>query len=109
MKKKDVLLLCAILALALVIFFVLFLIYRGSGEVVVVKVGGEEYARLPLNKDTELIIEGVGGTNLLVVKDGKAFISEASCPDRVCVHMGYASEIKTVVCMPNEVTVSIEN
>lgn len=108
MKKKDLILLCVILALALTVYLVLFLIYKDSGEVVVVRVSGEEYARLPLNEDTELIIDGSGGTNLLVIKDGQAFISEASCPDRICVHTGVASEIKTIVCMPNEVTVSIE-
>ena len=108
MKKKDIILLCVILSLALAISCVFFLFYRGRGDVVVVRVSGEEYARLPLSEDAEFTIDGVGGTNLLVIKDGKAFISEASCPDHICVRTGAASELKTIVCIPNEVTVSIE-
>ncbi|MBR2613326.1 MAG: NusG domain II-containing protein, partial [Clostridia bacterium] len=49
-----------------------------------------------------------GGTNLLIIKDGKAYISEATCPDLVCVHTGHADELKSIVCLPNRVTVSIE-
>ena len=81
----------------------------GTGSEVVVRVDGEEYARLPLDKDTELLIESDRGSNLLVVKDGRAYISEATCPDLICVHTGYADELKSVVCLPNKVTVSIEN
>ena len=44
----------------------------------------------------------------MVIKDKKAYISEASCPDMICVHTGYADELKSIVCVPNGVTVSIE-
>ena len=108
MTKNDIILLIAILVVSLVLLSVFAVLYIGNGEEVVVKVNGEEYARLPLDKDTELLIEGVGGTNLLVIKDGKAYISEASCPDLICVRTGYADELKSVVCLPNKVTVSIE-
>jgi hypothetical protein len=43
-----------------------------------------------------------------VIKDGRAYISEATCPDLICVRTGYADELKSIVCLPNEVTVSIE-
>ena len=108
MNKNDIILLCVILAAAIVTVGILSLIFLRTGDVAVVRVNGEEYARLPLDKDTELLIEGVGGTNLLVIKDGKAFVTEATCPDLVCVHMGYANEIAPIACKPNMVTVSIE-
>ena len=65
--------------------------------------------RLPLAKDTEMRIEGYGGGyNILVINDGRAYIKEASCPDLVCVHTGHADELKSVVCAPNRVVISIE-
>lgn len=109
MRKSDLLLLSSVLAIALIIFGTCAAIYLGKGETVVVRVDGEEYARLPLNEDAELLIEGVnGGTNLLIIEDGKAYIREATCPDLVCVHTGHADELKSIVCLPNRVTVSIE-
>lgn len=109
MRKSDIILLCSVLLSALAIFGICATFTLGKGETVVIRVDGEEYARLPLDEDAELLIEGVnGGTNLLIIKDGKAYISEATCPDLVCVHTGHADELKSIVCLPNRVTVSIE-
>ncbi len=109
MKKTDIILLVAIVLVAAIALTVTYLVLDGSGDTVVVTVDGEEYARLPLNKDTELTITSDNGTNVLVIKDGKAFISEASCPDKICVKTGNADEIKSIVCLPNKVTVRVES
>lgn len=108
MRKSDIILLCSILAIAICVFGAVAFFTLGKGEVVVIRVDGKEYARLPLDEDAELLIEGNGGSNLLVIKNGEAYISEATCPDLICVHTGKADEMKTVVCLPNRVTVSIE-
>ncbi|MBQ9113212.1 MAG: NusG domain II-containing protein [Clostridia bacterium] len=108
MKKNDIILLLCVLLLCSVIFVVVFFAMGNSGDTAVVTVDGEEYARLPLEEDTELLISTERGTNLLVIEDGKAFIKEASCPDKVCVRTGAATEIRTVVCLPNRVTVTVE-
>lgn len=109
MKRNDIILLMSLLLAACTLFVFFSSLYLGKGEEVVVKINGEEYARLPLNSDTELLIESDKGTNLLVIKDGKAFISDASCNDLICVKTGYANELKSIVCLPNKVTVSIES
>ena len=110
MKRNDWILLAAFLAVGLLALSILYLIFGGSGSMAVVTVGGEEVLRLPLDKDTEVMIQGAnGGSNLLVIKDGQAFFREASCPDKVCVHTGVASELKSVVCAPNTVVLLIEN
>ena len=108
MRKSDIILLCAILCGALLVLGICGALMLGKGNEVVVRVDGEEYARLPLEKDAELLIESEKGSNLLVIKDGRAYISEATCPDLICVRTGYADELKSIVCLPNEVTVSIE-
>ena len=108
MKKTDILLLAAILLIATIALGVTYLVLAKKGDTVVVTVDGEQYARLPLNEDTELVIVSESGTNTLVIKDGMAYISEASCPDKICVKTGDANEIKSIVCLPNKVTVSVE-
>lgn len=109
MKKNDLILLCALLASAAILLALFAFLFLGKGSEVVVRVDGKEYARLPLAKDSELVISTEYGSNTLVIKDGKAYISEASCPDLVCVHTGHADELKSIVCLPNRLTVSIEN
>lgn len=109
MKKSDLILLISLLSLSLLAFLVIFAFFGNSGEVAVVTVNGEEVARLPLAEDTELLIEGVGGTNRLVIKNGTAFLTEATCPDKICVNTGAASSLRSIVCVPNRVVITIES
>ena len=108
MKKKDIILLVSLVIAGALLLALFSAITRDTGEIVLVLVDGEEYARLPLGEDAELIIEGVGGTNTLVIKDGEAYMTHADCPDLLCVKSGKATELKTIVCLPHRVTVSIE-
>ena len=50
-----------------------------------------------------------GGTNILVIEDGYAWMSEANCPDHICVRQGkihYTGQV--ITCLPNRLTVTIE-
>ena len=107
-KKKilaDVLLICALLAVALSVFLITEL-SRGEGAEVVVSIDGEEVARYPLDEDGEYSLNG--GTNIMVVSEGEAYIREASCPDGLCVGQGRISRTgQTVVCLPNRLMLEI--
>lgn len=109
MHRRDLLLIGGILVAA-VICLCIFRFTARDGDVVVVYVDNVEYARLPIDKDTELVIQGVdSGTNRLIIKDNKAYICEASCPDKICVNTGTISvENEMIVCLPNRVAVVIE-
>ena len=49
-----------------------------------------------------------GGYNLLVIKGGEAYISEASCPDGICSsHRPIKHEGRTIVCLPNKVVITV--
>lgn len=82
---------------------------QNVGAQVVVTVDGEEYGRYFLSEDTEVPIELDGvTTNLLVIKDGEADMTEADCPDKLCVHQKAISKNQeTIVCLPNKVVVEI--
>jgi hypothetical protein len=108
MKKNDIILLICIIAACAVCFSVAWALFSGTGDTVVVTVDGEEYARLPLDEDTELTIQTPNGSNTLTVRDGQAFISDADCPDKICVRTGNATELKNIVCLPHKLTVRIE-
>lgn len=109
LKKQDGILILALLVTAAVFFLGYRFWNRESPEEVVVYVGEQEYARFSVGEDTELLIETENGTNRLMIKEGEADVTEASCPDKICVHQSPISETgETIVCMPNRVIVTIE-
>ena len=60
-----------------------------------------------------LTINGVyplnGGSNILVIENGEAWLSEADCPDHLCVKMGKIRyNGQTITCLPNRLTVTVE-
>lgn len=108
LKKADIILIL-ILALVAAAAGIFMLASRHAGGEVVVTIDGVETMRLPLDEDTEVLLGEGEDTNLLVIKDGHAAITEASCPDCVCVRTGeiqYAGQ--TIVCLPHKLVVSIE-
>ena len=108
MKKNDILLLCIALAVAAVIFALCLVFVGNDGAYAVITVDGEEYARLPLDEDTELLVKTEYGENLVVVNDGEVYVSEADCPDKVCMSTGSATELRSIVCLPHRLTVTVE-
>ena len=81
------------------------------GKYVLVTVSGQEYTKVPLVNAVSLTIDiekdGVV-TNILHVENGAAFITDAECPDKLCVKQGKISRLnETIVCLPNEVVVTV--
>lgn len=108
MKKNDWILISVIafLALALVVFLN---VSRHTGAYAVVSVDKSEVKRLSLFRDATYRIEGVGGYNELVIEGGEAYLSDADCPDKLCMKMGRISkEGQSIICLPHRVVVEIE-
>lgn len=88
----------------------LFKTFQKGGDCAVVLIDGKETARFPLSADTEYVIESESGTNTLVIKDGKASVTFADCPDGICVEHAPISKVgETIVCLPHSVVVAIES
>lgn len=112
-KKNDLLLIGGGLVLALVAYL-LMTFFQGQATrnpEAVVTIDGEVYGRFSLATDIVEKIELPDGSyNLLEIKDGKADITEASCPDGICVnHRAVNKQSQSIVCLPNKVVVEIEN
>ena len=107
--RADLILIAAITAVALA-SLALFLALGEPGATVVVTVDGVEIGRYPLATPREVAIpsEG-GGYNLLIIRDGEAFIREASCPDGLCADHRPISRVgESILCLPNKVAVRVE-
>lgn len=113
MKKNDVLLLAALIVAALAGFGGVSLYSKLSTREpqAVVYLDGEEQGRYPLSEDTTVEIRQTDGSyNILQIQNGKAEITAASCPDKVCVnHRPVGGQGESLVCLPNKMVVEIEN
>ena len=105
MKKRDIILIASILVVAIA-FFLIVELTKEEGAGVVVKVDGVEVAEYSLSKSGTYPLNG--GTNILVIEDGRAYLSNANCPDKLCVHQGKISRTGEVItCLPNKLTVTV--
>ena len=106
-KKRlaDIAIIAGLLLLAAVLFFLYF--NKGEeGAGVIVRVDGVEIARYSLSDSGRYELNG--GTNILVIEDGSAYMLEADCPDHICVSQGKVRYTgQCITCLPNKLTVTV--
>ena len=67
---------------------------------------GKNYAVIAIDNVTVAATEK--GKNVLIIKDGYADMTDASCPDGLCVRQHKINESgESLVCLPNKVTVTV--
>lgn len=108
-KRKTVF--SIVLALALIIAAAVCIIImeagRDDGIAVIVKIDGEMAGVYSLSKSGSYELNG--GTNILTVKDGYAFIERADCPGQDCVHQRKISRTgERIVCTYNRISIEVE-
>ncbi len=103
--RLDIIIIAAILLVATVAL-VLTLALRERGDAVRVTVGGVTVGEYPLSVDATYTLNG--GTNILVIEGGVAYLSYADCPDKTCVNTGKIKYVgQSIVCLPNKITVAV--
>lgn len=107
--KKEVLLIVIILLISCVLLLVNRILFSKPARQVEISVNGEVVNTLDLNQDADILVEGYhGGTNHVIIKDGKVQVSEATCPDKICVHQGWVDQTgESIVCLPNRMIARI--
>ena len=84
----------------------------GGGTIAVITVDGVEYDRIDLSKVTEsydIDIDTQYGHNTVHVEPGRISVTEADCPDGICVAQGAIDKGGVpIVCMPHRLVVKIE-
>ena len=103
MKKKEILFIGGILVLALVLWAGISFFYKGQYGSTTITVDGEEYGTYSLGKDQTI---SINDTNVCEIKDGKAHMISATCPDHLCMKQREIDEKGgTIVCLPNKVVI----
>ncbi len=97
----------AVLLLAAAAAGLWFFLGRTPGAWAVVRVEGREIARYSLAQDGVYPLNG--GTNVLTVENGSAAVTQADCPDKICVEQGRVRYTgQCITCLPNKLTVTLE-
>lgn len=101
-----------LLGICLIVLGVWYFAGGKQGALVVVTREGEVYGTYSLSQPQTVKIKNSKGktTNVLVIRDGKADMKEADCPDKLCVHQkAISAENESIVCLPNRVVVTVTN
>lgn len=107
-KKKDILLIIIILIVAGLSFFLHEKIGVKNAGSITIKVNGVIEGVYSLDVDQEIDING--GKNHLIIKNGKADMTEADCPDQLCVDQRPVSKNgESIICLPNRVIVEVDS
>ena len=49
-----------------------------------------------------------GCSNILIIEDGAAWLEDADCPDKLCMHQGAIfRDRQTIVCLPHKLVVEV--
>lgn len=109
MKKNDWLLIAALLLAGCVP--PLFLL-QGDGEKVYaeISIDGETKRTIPLTTDETFVVESPRGFNVVCVKDGAVTITDADCPDKICVKTAAAKNAgEAIACLPHGLLVELKS
>lgn len=110
MKKQDIILTISLLLIGIVLFVGYRIFYRTPGGSVEITIDGTLYQTLSLSEDTTMELPTKTGRNVLTIQDGTANMTDADCPDHLCVkqkpirHTG-----ETLVCLPHKLVVKVTN
>lgn len=90
----GVLVICGILSL--------WLLRPTPSSAVEIRSAGKLIKTLSLKENQTITVETKTGRNVVTVKDGKVAVTEATCPDKICMHRGWCSGGAQIVCLPNK-------
>lgn len=106
-KKRDIMLAVLLIVIG-VAMLICMRIFRKDGSYVEVYVDGKLVQRQKLSESGTYKIETSSGTNILIIEDGQAYVSEADCPDKLCTNMGCISKNgENIVCIPHKLVIQI--
>ena len=59
---------------------------------------------------TFTVADDDGHENVIEIENGRIRVSEANCPDQVCVEAGWlSSSLKPIVCLPAKLVIQLES
>lgn len=82
---------------------------RDAGGRIVITLNGETIKEMPLDKDADFLAGSKEGAyNLVVVENGKAYVSEANCANGICKNSKSISKSgEVIICIPHRLVITV--
>lgn len=108
MKKADLIIIGVVAIIVGIIVFFLYFVGGESGQYVQVEIDGKIVDTIKLDEDFEKEYKNGEDSNKLEIKDGKATMISANCPDGICVnHKPIYRNGESIICLPHKMVVTI--
>ena len=108
MKKLDLIIIAVVLAISGLLFFWLYYVNGDNGKFVQVEKDGKVVDIFSLDETLEKKYDFDGETNTLVIKNEKASVTEANCPDGICVnHKSVSRSGESIICLPHKLVITV--
>lgn len=111
MKKKEILVIVAIIVIALgILLGVQVMNSQKSKDLIKVIYKNKTVMEIDPNKDGEYWFDGSYGKLMVEVKDGRWRVTNEECPNHVCSKTGWSSidHYLPIICLPNEISVELK-
>ena len=103
MKKKEMVFIGALLFISVMLCIYVYVLPHGTHGTIQITVNGELYGTYSLAEDQVIRI---GDTNVCEIKNGQVKLTEADCPDHLCMKQpAVGSAGGYIVCLPNRVVI----
>lgn len=110
-KIRNDLILAAVIIIMAAAGLLLINLTKEQGNRLVVKIDGTETSSYSLSENTSFEVRtGKNGENIniVVIENGKAYVSEADCPDGICKDYRPVSYVgETIVCLPHKLVLEV--
>ena len=111
-KRKVICLIIIVCIVFLSLLGILFVGRTTSGHTACIYSNGKLIRTVELDSESEqtfTVYSDDGGYNVIKVSDGAISVSDADCPDKICVKTAPVSDgIQPIVCMPHKLVIRVE-
>ena len=108
--KADVAVIAAI-GIVATLFWAIPHLNGDLSETVIINQDGKIYGEYPLYNDAVIpVYYEPGGYNLILVSEGEVSVTDADCPDKLCVKQRAVSKNgESIICLPHKLVVQISS
>ena len=107
-KKTDVFFVAFLVVSILTLYIIT--LPKNNGSYAEIYKGNELVKVMYLNTDSEFVYQfDEDHKNVITVKDGKIFVTESDCNDKICLHYHPSNKAgSTIVCLPHSLFIIIK-
>lgn len=108
LRKRDIILCIVLIAVGITCWLVMRFVLP-AGNTADVYIDGRLVQTIDMTVDDAYEFSTDRGSNMVVVESEKIRVSDADCPDKVCVNMGWKSRRgETITCLPHKLVIEIQ-